>query len=71
MRNQVVNWIMGCLFLVSFIVFINGSTTRFFYPTRGLRQGILMPPFIFLLVVEGLNRMITTSKREGTIRVLK
>jgi hypothetical protein len=31
---------------------------------------VLMSPFLFLLVVEGLSWMVTTCKREGSIKGL-
>jgi hypothetical protein len=34
-----VKWIMGCVTIVSFAILINGSTSNFFKPSRGLRQG--------------------------------
>jgi hypothetical protein len=40
-----VNWIMGCLQSVSFVVLINGSPSRFFKASRGLRQGCPLSPF--------------------------
>jgi hypothetical protein len=48
-----VNWIMGCLSSISFVVLINGYVSRFVTPTRGLWQGCPMSPFLFRLLVEG------------------
>jgi len=61
----VVNWILGGLASASFAVMINGSPSRLFYATRGLRQGCPMSPFLLLLVAEGLSRVVTACKREG------
>jgi hypothetical protein len=55
---QMVNWIMGCLSSISFVIIIYGSTSRFFKPSRRLRQGCPLAPLLFLIFVEGLCRSI-------------
>lgn len=35
--KEAVEWIMACVFNTSMAVIINGSTSKFFYPSRGLR----------------------------------
>ena len=47
------------------------STIQFFKPTRGLRQGCPLSPFIFLLVAEALSRIIHKSKEDGAIKGIK
>jgi hypothetical protein len=51
MNIQIVNWIMGCLHSISFVVLIYGTPYGFFRASRGLRQGCSLSPFLFLLVV--------------------
>lgn len=53
---------------VSFEVLINGATSLFFKAERGLRQGYPLFPILFLLVVEGLSRMLTKAKRRGDFK---
>ena len=62
---------MVCLQSTSFSVLINGSPSNFFRPTRGLRQGCPLSPFIFLLVAEALSRIIHKAKSEGAIKGIK
>ena len=62
---EMIEWIMGCIKSTSFTVLINGSPSTFFRPTRGIRQGFPLSPFIFLLVVDALSRLILKAKEEG------
>jgi len=50
-----INWIKMCLKSASVSVLVNGSPTREFRPSRGLRQGGPLAPFLFLIMVEGLG----------------
>eukprot|EP00253_Pinus_taeda_P028493 PITA_28493 len=66
-----INWIMGCISSVSFAILINGSASPIFNIDRGIRQGCPLSPLLFLLVMEGLSRLITTEKRRGGLQGLK
>ena len=68
---EVVEWIMGCLQSTSFVVLTDGSPSKMFIPSRGLRQGFPLSPFIFLLVLEGMNRIIHKDKEYRTIKGMK
>ncbi|XP_072074147.1 uncharacterized protein [Arachis hypogaea] len=63
-------WVMECVGTASMSVLINGSPTKPFMMERGLRQGDPISPFLFILVVDILHRMIGEVVRNGRISPL-
>jgi hypothetical protein len=45
----------------AFALLINGSTSPLFKADRGIRQGCPLSPFLFLLVAEGLSRILKNA----------
>ena len=62
-----INWIMGCVMSANFAVLINETPSTTFIVIRGLRQGCLLLPLMFILVVEGLSLLIAYARRKGKI----
>ena len=58
------NWMYFCISTVQFSVLINGTPCGFFNCTRGIRQGDSLSPFIFVLVMEALNRLMDKAVYE-------
>ncbi|XP_004301203.1 PREDICTED: uncharacterized protein LOC101302660 [Fragaria vesca subsp. vesca] len=59
--------IMACVTTVSFAIVLNGKPGRTFYPSRGLRQGYPISPYLFLLVSEVLSLRLTKCVRDGSL----
>ena len=47
---------------------VNGNPTSCILPSRGLRQGNSLSPYLFLLCGEGLTALIRKAKVDGMIR---
>lgn len=60
-----IDWVMCCITSVSFGVLINGPASYFFHAKCGLRQACPLSPLLFLIVMEGLSRLITSAKQYG------
>ncbi|XP_025617242.1 uncharacterized protein [Arachis hypogaea] len=63
-------WVKECVTTASMSVLINGSPTKPFKMERGLRQGDPLSPFLFVLVVDILHRMVGEAVRNGRISPL-
>ncbi|GKV44307.1 hypothetical protein SLEP1_g51499 [Rubroshorea leprosula] len=64
-------WIKECLRSSSVSVMINGSPTREFRVSKGIRQGDPLSPFLFLIVAEGLNGMVTAASEKQLYKGVK
>ena len=62
-----VRWIMSCITTMSFSILINGVASSFIHAERGLRKGCPLSPLLFLLVAEGLSRLLKKAHREGQL----
>eukprot|EP00253_Pinus_taeda_P034631 PITA_34631 len=66
-----IRWVMALVTTSSFSILLNGSPSKTFKPSRGLRQGDPLSPFLFILMMEGLGNAIKSTKAEGKIQGLK
>jgi len=52
-------------------VLVNGSPTEEFKPSRGLRQGDPLAPFLFVVVAEGLAGLVRQACKANLLSGLK
>ncbi|XP_074314561.1 uncharacterized protein LOC141649780 [Silene latifolia] len=62
---------MRCVRSVSYEVLINGAPSEPFVPTRGLRQGDPLSPYLFILCAEVLSSMIRRKVEEGVLHGIR
>lgn len=62
---------MKCRTTVSYRVKINGELSDELIPTRGLRQGDPLSPYLFLLCAEGFSSLLNAAEREGRLKGVK
>jgi hypothetical protein len=66
-----VDLIMACVSSVNYNVRFNSMETDVFLPTRGIRQGDPLSPYLFLLVAEGLSCMLKRAESRGEIEGIR
>ena len=66
-----VQWIMVCVTMVRYSVKFNGAPLEAFSPSRGLRQGDPLSPFLFLFVADALSALLQSEVIAGGITPVK
>ncbi|KAA3477768.1 reverse transcriptase [Gossypium australe] len=57
--------IMRCVCSISYSVCLNGMHGDWFSPSRGLRQGDPLSPYLFLICAEGFSTLLQKAKQKG------
>ncbi|GLT31149.1 hypothetical protein SLA2020_059080 [Shorea laevis] len=63
-----VNRVMTCVRTVRYSILVNGSLTEEFTPSRGLRHGDPLSPFLFLFCAEGLSSMLSNAMQTRALQ---
>ncbi|XP_042958065.1 uncharacterized protein LOC122293587 [Carya illinoinensis] len=59
--------IMRCISTVSYAILINGMPQESFTPTRGIRQGDPLSPYLFILCAKVLSCMLQAAETTGAL----
>ena len=60
-------WVKECNIKPWIAPLINGCHAPFFQAQRGISQHFPMPPFLYILVVDTLNRRLNRLRNEGSL----
>ena len=63
-----VSLVYECISTVSYSILVNGEPRWDIRPSRGIKQGDPLSPYLFLLCSEGLNRMLQQAASNDKIR---
>jgi len=66
-----VRWIMACVSSVHYPVRFNGALLDSFQPSRGLRQGDPLSPYLFLFVADALSTVLQKEITRGEVEELR
>lgn len=66
-----IKWILSLVKSPRYSILVNGAPSNPFSPSRGIRQGDPLSPFLFVILMEGLSRIIAKRKAEGSIKGLQ
>ncbi|XP_021815358.1 uncharacterized protein LOC110757915 [Prunus avium] len=66
--EQWVRLIMTCVTTVTYSFLVNGSPCGYLTPSRGLRQGDLLSPYLFILCTQGFSSFLTQAERDGRLQ---
>ena len=65
---QWIHWVITCCSSVNMTLLQNGAPFKSFKPKRGLRQGDPISPYLFILCMEVMSRLINKRVKDGQIK---
>ncbi|XP_026428724.1 uncharacterized protein LOC113324641 [Papaver somniferum] len=56
--------ISQCISTLSYSILVNGSPGEVFFPSRGIRQGDCLSPYIFIICMEALSQLLLKGEKD-------
>lgn len=66
-----ITWAMECVSSVSYSFLVNGTPQGQVLPSRGLRQGDPLSPYLFILCTEVLSGLCRRAQEDGSLKGIK
>ena len=66
-----IKWILALVKNPSYSILVNGAPSFPFTLSRGIHQGDPISPFLFIIVMESLSRIIKSAKDSNSIKGLQ
>eukprot|EP00253_Pinus_taeda_P003713 PITA_03713 len=63
-----IRWISSLISSTFFSILVNGIPSSTFHPSRGIRQGDPLSPFLFVIMAKGLGRSIKAAISAGNLK---
>ena len=70
-EDEWVEWIKKLVSSTLFSILVNGVPSCLIKPSRGIRQGDPLPPFLFILMAEVLGRSISAFQDNNALRGIR
>ena len=70
-NQNVTDLIFQCISIVKYTLLLNGSISRSINPSRGIKQGDPLSPYLFILCSEVLSRLVNREVESGNLKGVK